>query len=95
MGSPPEIGRKSVHVKAPEGLHVSVGTPAVDGVGERQWESQTADRHFASVGMCTCSHSSLHSTKGMRTTDFKSIDTQTTIFAGRLENGLLLQAMRS
>ncbi|GBN77447.1 hypothetical protein AVEN_215111-1 [Araneus ventricosus] len=40
-----EIGRKKcVRLQAPVGLHVSLGPPAVNGVGEMQWQSPTADR---------------------------------------------------
>ncbi|GBM39485.1 hypothetical protein AVEN_65516-1 [Araneus ventricosus] len=61
--------------KGAVGLHVSLGSPAADSVGERQWQTTTADRHFAVVSTCASSHSTLHSTKGMRSIDFISTDT--------------------
>ncbi|GBM22950.1 hypothetical protein AVEN_172303-1 [Araneus ventricosus] len=65
--------RKSMSVQAPEALHVSLGSPAVDIV---------ADRHFAGVGTCASSISSLHATNGMWSTGFKTIDTKRCVFKG-------------
>ncbi|GBN88569.1 hypothetical protein AVEN_142633-1 [Araneus ventricosus] len=40
---------KSVRMQGAVGMHVPVGSPAADGVGERQWQLMAADRHF-----CLC-----------------------------------------
>ncbi|GBM34112.1 hypothetical protein AVEN_235055-1 [Araneus ventricosus] len=78
-----EIGRKkSVRVQALVGLHVSLRPPAVNGVGEMQWQSPTADRLSAGIGTCANSNGSLHATNGMWPTGFKSIDTNRCVCKG-------------
>ncbi|GBM26952.1 hypothetical protein AVEN_196893-1 [Araneus ventricosus] len=61
--------KKSVRVQGAVGLYVPRGSPAVDVVGEKQWQSTIADRHFAVFGMYASSHLTLHDSKGMRSTD--------------------------
>ncbi|GBM21454.1 hypothetical protein AVEN_161064-1 [Araneus ventricosus] len=69
-------------VKAPVGLHVSLGPPAAADVGEAQWLFSTADRFFVGAGTCASSNCSLYTTNGMLQTGFKSVDTNRCVCKG-------------